>query len=53
MLHCTGVILHFADPILDSFYILDPQWICASLQQVIEKANKESVNGTTNPSVCM
>lgn len=41
----TGVIIHFPDPILKTFYILDPQWICESLQQVFHKAGNESVNG--------
>ena len=41
----ADIILHFADPMLESFYILDPQWISDSLQQVMEKAKEESVNG--------
>lgn len=45
MIMHTEIILHFADPMLESFYILDPQWISDSLQQVMEKAKQESVNG--------
>ena len=30
---------------LDSFYILDPQWISVVIQRVMEKAKQESVNG--------
>ena len=45
ILNCTGIILHFADPILDCFYILDPQWISVVFQRVMEKAKQESVNG--------
>lgn len=46
-LNCIEIIWHFADPILESFYILDPQWACAGPHEVLEKAKKESVNGRT------
>ena len=44
---CTEIILHFDDPILETLYILDPQWVCGNLQHMVQKANKESVNGKT------
>ena len=43
----TEIILHFDDPILESLYILDPQWVCGNLYHAVQKANKESVNGKT------
>ena len=44
----SDVVLHFADPLLNSFYLLDPLWIYEVLDDMVQMADMDIINGNVS-----